>query len=163
LAALGHRELLALLGALAPRLEQLSPFELLDVPPPSNDTDIQRAFHQRAAQLHPDLYRTMAALSRDDREQLEMVYSRIAQAYMTLRDPNERSLLLQRTARTTEPAKVPMAPKAQALYRRAQAALGTGDVASAVLNLKMALAAHPDHPLLRAALAEAQSRLPPRR
>jgi curved DNA-binding protein CbpA len=46
-----------------------------------------------------------------------------------------------------------ISPKAQSLYRRAQAALRTGDRTSALLNLRMALAAHPTSTLIKDALA----------
>jgi hypothetical protein len=49
-----------------------------------------------------------------------------------------------------------LSPKALTLYRRAEAALRTGDRSSAVLNLRMALAKHPQSTLLREALARAQ-------
>ena len=158
---------MALLDALTPRLDRLSPFELLDVAPPGTDGEIQRAFHQKAAQLHPDLYRSMPALSPDDHERLETIYSRVAQAYVTLRDPEVRAQLSrsapQRPGSAPPPAHLAsLSAKAQSLYRRAEAALGTGDIASAVLNLRMALAAQPDSALLRSALAEAQGLLPRR-
>jgi curved DNA-binding protein CbpA len=49
-------------------------------------------------------------------------------------------------------------PKAQSLYRRAQAALRTGDKTSALLNLRMALAAHPTSTLIKEALARLEGR-----
>ena len=47
-----------------------------------------------------------------------------------------------------------MNARALALYRRAEGALRTGDRASAILNIKMAIAADPSSQLLRGALAE---------
>jgi hypothetical protein len=47
-----------------------------------------------------------------------------------------------------------MNARALAHYRRAKGALRTGDRTTAVLQIKMAIAADPRSPLLRAALAE---------
>lgn len=58
------------------------------------------------------------------------------------------------------PAKGPIDPsramnaRALACYRRAEGALRTGDRSTAILQIKMAIAADPRSPLLRAALAE---------
>ena len=52
-----------------------------------------------------------------------------------------------------DPARA-MNARALALYRRAEGALRTGDRASAILNIKMAIAADPSSQLLRGALAE---------
>lgn len=52
-----------------------------------------------------------------------------------------------------DPARA-MNGRALALYRRAEGALRTGDRASAILNIKMAIAADPSSQLLRGALAE---------
>ena len=47
-----------------------------------------------------------------------------------------------------------MNARAPLLYRRAEGALRTGDRATAILNIKMAIAADPGSQLLRGALAE---------
>lgn len=51
-----------------------------------------------------------------------------------------------------------MNPRAFACYRRAEGALRTGDHATALLQIRMAIAADPRSPLLRAALAELMQR-----
>ncbi len=160
------RELLAYLDRVEPALDKLSHFELLDVDADANFAAIQESFHRLAARLHPDRYRTR--LSTTDHERLTTVYARLAAAYQVLRDDKRRSHYLRETARErpaategkldTESALSLLSPKAQRLYRRAQAALRTNDVASAILNLRMALARDKNSALLREALAEAQAR-----
>ena len=67
------------------------------------------------------------------------------------------------TAAPPAPAPAPAAPidptramnaRALVLYRRAEGALRTGDRTTAILNIKMAIAADPASQLLRGALAE---------
>jgi curved DNA-binding protein CbpA len=168
------RELLAYLERAHGALERSDPFELLDVSPDDDATTVQRAFHEMAAGLHPDRHRR--ELTAEQREQLTQVYARIAEAYRVLRDPTERERYLKEVVRrdrkrsdagaaparaaqqSTEDALALLSPKAQRLYRRAQASLRTGDAVSASLNLRMALKLHPQSGFLRAALKA----LPPR-
>ena len=161
------REILAYLDRVEPALGKLSHFELLDVDADANTAAIQESFHRLAARLHPDRYRSR--LSSGDHERLTTVYARLAEAYQVLRDDGRRSHYVRETARArpetaagkldTESALSLLSPKAQRLYRRAQAALRTNDIASAVLNLRMALARDQNSALLREALGEAQARL----
>lgn len=161
------RDLLAYLDRVEPALAELDHFELLDVGHEAADGDIQRAFHLMASRLHPDLYRL--TISPEDHERLNIVYGRIAEAYQTLRDPEARDRYLRGAAReradaapcgSSDPdaAVKLLSPKAQRLYRRAMAALRTGDTTSAMLNLKMALTQHPQSALLEEALAAARAR-----
>lgn len=163
------RELLAYLDRVVPVLDDLDHFELLDVDADSDGAAIQAVFHTMAAALHPDRHRR--ELSTADRERLTLVYARIAEAYRVLRDPAEREAYLRDAARadaevdangSPEPDEdsqlALLSPKAQRLYRRAEAALRTGDRASALLNLRMALARHPQSVTLREALRRAESK-----
>ncbi len=161
------RELLTYLDRVEPALDRLSHFELLDIDADADGDAIQNGFHRLAARLHPDRYR--AWLSGADLERLTTVYARLAEAYQVLRDDERRTSYLREAARAhpeqtegaldTESALSLLGPKARRLYRRAQAALRTGDIASAILNLRMALAREPGSALLREALAEAEARL----
>lgn len=157
------RELLAYLDRVLPALEGLDHFELLDVPPDADDKTIQGAFHNMAGGLHPDRHRNV--LSPSQHERLIVVYARIAEAYRVLRSPEHREAYLleeaKRQKKTTATVRAPqetssalalLSPKAQQLYRRAIASKRTGDTASAVLNLRMALAKHPQSGFLKDAL-----------
>jgi DnaJ-class molecular chaperone len=170
------RDLLAYLDRVEPGLDRLSYFELLDIDGDAGDRAIQESFHRLAGRIHPDRYRQ--TLSARDLERLTTVYARIAHAYTELRDPARRKRYVAdlaggsggRPAATgaapaapaaggdTEAALAMLNPKAQRLYRRAEASLRSGDVASAVLNLRMALAIDRGSALLREALADAEAR-----
>ncbi len=160
------REVLAYLDKVEPVLERLTYFELLDVAPNADDDAIQRAYHQVAARMHPDRHRS--ELSAEQYERLNIVYGRITEAYRLLRHHKERIKYTKELAALAreapggvgdEAAAVKLlSPKAQRLYRRAKAALRTGDTASAVLNLKMALRANPTSALLKDLLGRVKKR-----
>jgi curved DNA-binding protein CbpA len=155
------RHLLAYLDKVEPVLGKLTHFELLDLEPNAGEDAIQRAYHAVATRMHPDRHRS--ELSRQQYDRLNIVYGRITEAYRVLRDARERARYTKELASAASPADVGadeatalklLSPKAQRLYRRAQAALRTGDRASAVLNLKMALRNHPNSALLQQALRD---------
>jgi curved DNA-binding protein CbpA len=169
-------EVLGFLARVEPALDQLDHYQLLDVPIDAGPQAIDDAFHRLAAALHPERHgRTLAS---DQLARLSTVYRRIAEAHRVLTDPLLRDVYLRDMARQafaapTQPPKSPrrasvtappldpveaaelarISPKAQSLYRRALAALRTGDRTSALLNLRMALASHPDSGFLKDALA----------
>jgi curved DNA-binding protein CbpA len=170
------RELLTYLDRVEPALDRLDHFELLDVAASADKSAIQSAFHEMAAGLHPDRHRRQ--LTPQQYERLTIVYARIAEAYRVLRNPEHREEYLKGKQRErldqktpSAPARKPAAakrrgsgppelailsPKAQQLYRRAQAALRSGDRTSAMLNLRMALNKHPTSDFLKQALRSAR-------
>ena len=160
------RQLLAYLDRVEPAVERLTHFELLDIDSDADDNAIREAFHQMASRLHPDLYRKL--IDTRDHERLNIVYGRIAQAYMVLRDPQEREKYARTLAREQPAAAAGegdlvsavalLSPKAQRHYRRAEASLRMGNVAAAILSLRMALATDPKSSLLKEALANAQKK-----
>jgi DnaJ-class molecular chaperone len=155
------REVVTYLDRVEPVLDKLTHWELLDVAPSASSTAIQDAFHQMAAGLHPDRLRN--ELDAAERERLTIVYARIAEAYQVLRDPEERrrynrAVLDTRgedAVRDSDAVSL-LSPRAQRLFRRAQAAMRTGDRHSAILNLSMALKLHPTSSLLRDAMRDAR-------
>jgi DnaJ-class molecular chaperone len=159
------RELLAYLDRVEPVLDRLSHFELLDVDAEASEEQVQGAFHHMAMRMHPDRFRLL--LDPADHERLTIVYGRIAEAYRVLRNQQHREQYLRGVARDTPEAAegdadvdsqlALLTPKAQRLFRRAQASMQTRDYASAVLNLRMALAIHPKSALLKETLAEADA------
>ena len=166
------RELLTYLDRVEPVLDKVDHFELLDVPANASKQTIQDAFHVMAAGLHPDRHRH--SLDAGQYERLTIVYARIAEAYRVLRDDQARDRYLRSAARDQHSEKgsassakkgqdpeagiALLNPKAQRLVRRAQAAQRTGDLASATLNLKMALAMHPQSGFLKEALKSLKKR-----
>ncbi|MEM9491339.1 MAG: DnaJ domain-containing protein [Myxococcota bacterium] len=152
------RELIAYLDRLEPILDQITFFDLLEVSRHAQQAGIRQAFHRRASQLHPDLYRFR--LSTEDHERLTRVYGRVAEAYLVLRDPETREAYVRDADRDDSAAEGAvqesmLPPKALRLYRRAQAAQRTGDTTSAILNLRLAVASAPGSQLLRDALERA--------
>lgn len=160
------RELLTYLDRVKPALDSSDYFQLLDVSSDADNETIQAAFHTMAAGLHPDRHRN--SLSTEQHERLIVAYARIAEAYRVLRNPEHRDTYLRKAARAQSKSEVSVAtepqdpehalallsPKAQQLYRRAMAALRTGDRPSANLNLRMALSKHPQSGFLKAALTD---------
>jgi curved DNA-binding protein CbpA len=156
------RDVLAYLDKVEPVLTRLTFYELLDVQPDAQDFEIQSAYHKMAGRMHPDRHK--AELNAEQYERLNIVYGRITEAYRVLRNRTERDKYGREIARhgtdniggDDKTAAKLLSPKAQRLYRRAQAALRTGDRASALLNLKMALRDSPNSAMLKQALADAK-------
>ncbi|MCE9574662.1 MAG: hypothetical protein K8W52_16050 [Deltaproteobacteria bacterium] len=238
---------LAWIEQLEAGLDKMSLFDLLEIPPTASLTHVRQGFHAIAITRHPDVWRNR--LSPSQLDHLVRVYGRVAAAYATLREPDERTRYLrntrdsqpgiarpgdraprdsnpmmnrpataperaaresvpamgrpisatERTARDSvpsiavppvdrarpdsrPPATVPRATtatgapprastatgapaasalgaRAQGYFRRAEAAARIGDIAAAVLNLRLAIAAEPTSAFLRNALAAAQAEL----
>jgi len=157
MSVLGAREMIAYLGQILPQIDQLSYFELLEVTPETEAKGIREAFYRKAASLHPDLYRQV--LDTSDLERLAKLYARIANAYLVLRDDRSRAEYARKLGHDGQPsgldAEASLPAQARRLYQRARASMRTGDYASAVLNLRMAVASAPASALLRNALADA--------
>lgn len=168
---------LAWIRALGPKCETLGPYELLEISPTDDIERIREAYHAVAATRHPDLFR--GKLPEAEAESLMRVFGRVSNAYALLRDPEERSKYGGRQVakmRATPPAGIGavtppttatptptgqrrIAPRALSHVRRAEAALDTGDIASAVLHLRMAVASDPQAKELRTLLAETEAKL----
>lgn len=166
-------EVLAWLDQVEPRVDGRSHFEWLELAPTASSRAIQGAFHAIARSRHPDLFR--AVLSGDDYDRLVRMYARVSAAYAALRTPaGAADYLRQRRDSGADDAPAPAAPapappppaapaidparamnpRALGLYRRAERALAAGDRTTALLNIKLAIAADPSSALLRAALTE---------
>jgi len=140
----------------------MGPFELLDLSPTDDLDRIRDAYHRVAATRHPDLFR--GKLDAVEAEQLMRLFARVSAAYAQLRDPAERLKYGARRA-PAKPAETPasgirkISPRAQNHVRRAEALLKTGDVGSALLHLRMAVAAEPGVKELRQMLADTEKQL----
>lgn len=168
-------QLTAWLSQIGPRVEALGPFELLELSPTDDVEQIRAAYHRIAATRHPDLFR--GKLSADETEMLMRLFGRVSAAYATLRSAEERKKYGARPVKATPPVGTPagsiaadgssppggglrkIAPRAMSHVRKAQAMLNTGDVASACLHLRMAVAADPQAKELRELLAETEAKL----
>lgn len=150
----------------------MGPFELLDLSPTDDYERIREAYHRIAATRHPDLFR--GRLGTTEAETLMRLFARVTGAYAQLRDPEARKKYGARPARPTTPpvgskplakaADTPsglrkVSPRALSHVRRAEALLDTGDIASAVLHLRMAVAAEPNVKELRQMLSDTEAKL----
>lgn len=175
MSAWSPRQLIAFLARVEPLLDSMSHYELLDIAEGTDSKGVREAFHRMASQLHPDLYRLH--ITAEDHERLIRVYARVAEAYLVLRDPEtreqymaantDRALGADGKSDETDEHSSPGAraaldsalpPRARRAYRRALALLQTGNYASAVLELRMAMASAPHSMLLREALDDALRR-----
>ena len=165
--AWSRRHVLSYLDRILPALDSLNHFEILDIAVTADADTIQSAFHAMAGRLHPDRHRNV--LSPEQYDKLIVAYARIAEAYRILRDPKLKEEYVRKAVRSRgdapatggqgpDAALALLNPKAQQLYRRAMAAMRTGDLTSATLNLRMALAKHPRSDFLRDALRSLQKR-----
>lgn len=130
----------------------------------------QDAFHKIARLAHPDLHRT--TLTPDELELVTSSYGKVAAAYQELRAQAMRTGRVKRItnapgatapagggegAAVGDPPKPTMSSKALVQYRKAELALRRGELKTALLHLKMAIAADPQSALLRTALAEVEA------
>ncbi|MBA3501025.1 MAG: hypothetical protein M4D80_25345 [Myxococcota bacterium] len=143
------------------------PHQILDIKPDASLDEAQVAFHKIARIAHPDLHRT--TLGPEDLESVTSAYSKAAAAYQEFRTqrPGTRPIgeVPGRPATSPNTAKPAgsttaasqMSSKALIYYRKAELALRRGDLTSAILQLKMAIAADPQSQFLRSALAEVEA------
>lgn len=168
--------LIAWLRRIGPKVDSLGPFELLEMPALDDLEKVRLAYHGVAATRHPDLFR--GRLGTAEAEMLMRVFSRISGAYAQLRDPEERrkhgAKKVPASKLATPPTGVPItgagtttpaggirkiAPRALSHVRRADSMLDAGDLGSAILHLRMAVAADPSSRELRQLLTDTEAKL----
>lgn len=154
---------------------------LLEVKQGATIEEATQAFHKIARLAHPDLHRN--SLSPEELEMLTLAYAIVAGAYQTFRSqvmsttqmkpikeagsgPTAATVPLPKAAVPTPivpvgsppgNAATAMSSKALVYYRKAEAALKRGDLKSAILQIKLAIATDPQSAFLRTALAEAEA------
>jgi hypothetical protein len=145
--------------------------QILDIKPDATLDEAQTAFHKIARIAHPDLHRT--TLGPEDLESVTSAYSKAAAAYQEFRTQKTGTTRMRPIGKDVpgRPATSPgaakpagsttaagqMSSKALIYYRKAELALRRGDLTSAILQLKMAVAADPQSAFLRTALAEVEA------
>lgn len=168
--------LIAWLRRTGPKVDSFGPFELLEMPAVDDTEQVRAAYHQVAATRHPDLFR--GRLGSVEAEMLMRVFSKISGAYALMRDPEERrkhgAKKVAASGIATPPGGVPatgagpttpaggvrkIAPRALSHVRRADVLLDAGDLGSAILHLRMAVAADPTSKELRQLLADTELKL----
>jgi len=154
--------------------------EILDIKQEASIEDAQVAFHKLARVAHPDLHRN--TLSAEELELVSSAYAIAAGAYQTFRSTASSTQRMKplKSDEVARPTPVPpeiaektpppgpaptvnaganMNPKAVTYYRKAELALKRGDLKSALLQVKLAIAADPASGFLRSALAEIELEL----
>jgi hypothetical protein len=160
--------------------------QILGIKPDASADAASEAFHTIAKTAHPDLHRS--TLNAEELELVTTAYARAAGAYQEFRSQAMQTARMRPmaresstapavgraptpppVARTTTPAggtAAPgspgtgaMNPKAQIYYRKVELSLRKGDLKTALLQMKMAIAADPQSTFLRTALAEMQAEL----
>jgi curved DNA-binding protein CbpA len=145
-------------------------YEVLDVSPSSDVSEIKRAYYSLARRYHPDRFHSKA----DVHSRVESAFARIAQAYETLINQKHRAtydakLAAQARARkigeAAPKARKESAPKtankggsavnAEKSFRDGYAALQLGQTAVAITHLAAAAKAAPDESRYRAYYGQA--------
>jgi curved DNA-binding protein CbpA len=165
-----ERAIVAYVTAVWPRLDELTYYDLLDVPRDVDPIALQQAFYLRAAQLHPDRYFRLS--DPDARARLATIYARVTEAYRVLSDKitraaYDRGLALGRAR--YDPAaerRGPVNPEeavemiqTKRFLRLALAAQRVGDWKTAVMNLRFALSLEPRNAYLQEQLAAAEAKV----
>jgi hypothetical protein len=138
--------------------------QILDLPTTATLEHAQQAFHKLARTAHPDLHRN--SVTPEELELITQAYATAASAYQTYRsqtmttsrlEPLKDAVPAGATAKSG--VQTQMNSRAIVYYRKAELALRRGDLAGALLQLKMAIAADPQSAFLRTALAEVENEL----
>jgi len=137
--------------------------QILELPSTATLEHAQNAFHRIARTAHPDLHR--AHVTAEELELITTAYAASAAAYQAYRSQTMDTTRLQplKSAASEGAPKTgvqtQMSSRALVYYRKAELALKRGDLAGALLQLKMAIAADPHSPFLRTALVEVEAEL----
>lgn len=158
--------------ALTRRLEEMLPivasgdlYGILSLPVKATPEQIQSAYHDLARQLHPDRFQS-DAYSPEVRSNAERVFTKINEAYLTLRSAASRSIYDANVAtvrplenraesRTAKPEET-----AEALFADGRHALAHRDYAVAIDRLKAAVWLCPNKAAYNHFLGVAESEMP---
>ncbi|MGD0677401.1 MAG: DnaJ domain-containing protein [Polyangiaceae bacterium] len=161
-------------------LDELTYYDLFDIPADATEDDVRNAFHRFCDTFHPDRHLSRAP---DERAALLVVFKRGTEAYLALSDrglraqydaqlmveTNQAPRRISHGARTTpapgrdssSPAfeEAARSPSSRPFARRAEELLAAGDLRQARLQLVMANHLDPDNQTLEAALKQIEARL----
>ena len=161
------------IGALARIMDELDYYQLLHVKPDASSSEIRQAFHASSRSFHPDANRFLPP---ELREQCGRISKRITEAYCVLRDARRRKAYdARRTAEGTtlriQIAEARQAhtaqqkserrgatPQGRQYHAKAEADVKTGNLASAIRNLQMALTFEAGNAGFKAMLDELRTR-----
>lgn len=145
-------------------------YTALGVDSSADEEQIRAAYYQLARRLHPDVHGEQA--DTEFRRKLTAVFSRVVESYRVLSNPElrkdyDRGLAEGRVrwdarahiGRDMDPGREIASDGARKFFRLARSALQSGELKSAVMNLRLALQMEPDSRVIREALADAEARL----
>jgi len=151
--------------AFARIIDELNYYEILELEPGANGSNVRDAFHNASRNFHPDKFRNRA--DSDLSKEINLISKRITEAYTILRNPRRRKIYDRFLAQETEQVRIPLAeieaeaekqtketgaattPNGRRYVAKAEADLGNGDVQGAIRNLQMAVAFEPGNALLQ--------------
>ncbi len=143
-------------------------YAVLGVPRGAAAESVRDAFHAFARRYHPDRWMQHTEA---EREAAARTYRQGAEAYRVLMDPAARAEYdatlpgATKAAASRSPAQAANAsavalrhPRARPFVQQAQAAMRSGDLRNAKLNLTLALNADPGNPAIEALFREVSAR-----
>jgi DnaJ-class molecular chaperone len=147
--------------ALLKIIDQLTHYQLLKIGITASPKEIQDAFHREALNFHPDRYQGIG--DPDVHAHAKHVYGKIVEAYRVLSNSNSRAQYDQKTSGAKNAAAAPAAdpsddeitsvrfkrstpsPVGTKFFKLAQAALQSGNLPSAKMNIQLALNTDPEN------------------
>ena len=155
--------------ALAGLIDDLDYYQLLEVKPDVQLSEIKKAYYKASRRYHPDAYRTVAG---GDRQAVETVSKRVTEAYQVLRDPRRRRAydnqlgadagasriqLVEAEAQASAQSQAEhtgATPNGRKFFTLAKQCIDREDRDGAIRNLKMALTFEPKNEGFKAKLVE---------
>lgn len=163
------------IGAMFDNLEKLDYYTLLDIKRDAKRDEIQKAYHLKTKQFHPDRFFTQKDATL--RDKARALYKRCVEAYMVLKTPGKRKeydeMLFkasqgQQTVRLKDASEVVQKkersdiqvkhPQAKKFYTLGMTALQTGNAGAAIMNFQLALNFEPNNELIQKRIQEAQQK-----
>ena len=156
--------------ALARLIDELDYYRILMVERTASLGQIRAAYHERSRQFHPD--RFFKSTNQSLKDGIHRIAKRVAEAYITLRDPEKRRTydaqlqasqgqalrFTEQTAQAQKQAKVEQTGKTEQgrrLHRQGMGELQRKNFVAAERTFKMALAYEPDSELFKKLREEA--------
>ena len=140
------------------RFETASLYEILSISATADSREIQAAYHERAKQLHPDRFQS-DRYSPELRSKAQQVFSRINQAYLTLKNPEMRALYDGQDSDKTKTALRPE-ESAEAAFREGRAAMSRRDFSTAVQRFRTCVWLCPENASYNHYLGVAEAEFP---
>jgi tetratricopeptide (TPR) repeat protein len=151
------------------RFESAGLYEILSIPASAGPDDIQAAYHGLARQYHPDRFQSNE-FSPEARSKAQQVFTRINEAYITLKDPVSRAAYdenrlskeskVEAELKTRAGGRLEEDKMAKALFQNARALLVKGDYEKAAERLNECVYLCPEKAVYHHYLGVAQSEIP---